>query len=92
MQLAELTKFKVEGLPPEVRAEIDQWLVDREFHFTAALAAELRERGFLAIGPGAIRRYAKKIKRERAENRFRIARERMAIELEVSRKRLREES
>jgi len=84
--LATQSKFKIEALPPAVRAEVDQWLIDRDFHFILELATKLRARGF-DIGEGGVRRYAKKLQRERKEERLELARTRMAIELEAARKR-----
>jgi hypothetical protein len=83
------SKYKVEALPPAVRAEIDQWLIERDFHNSHKLAAELRARGF-DIGAGGMLRYARKLERERKEERLELARTRMAIELEGARKRRRE--
>ena len=42
--LATQSKFKVEVLPPAVRAEVDQWPIDRDFHYSYKLAAELLAR------------------------------------------------
>lgn len=84
--MATQSKFKIEALPPAVRAEVDQWLIDRDFHFILELATKLRARGF-DIGEGGVRRYAKKLQRERKEERLELARTRMAIELEAARKR-----
>jgi hypothetical protein len=69
-----------------VRAEVDQWLIDRDFHSTLERATKLRARGF-DVGEGAVRRYAKKLQRDRKEERLELARTRMAIELEAARKR-----
>jgi uncharacterized protein DUF3486 len=84
--LGSQSKFKVEALPPAVRAEVDRRLVDCDFHFILDLATELRGRGF-DIGEGAMRRYANKLQRERKEERSELARTRLAIALEAARKR-----
>jgi hypothetical protein len=82
-ELGTQTKFKAELLPPAVREEMDRWLIDREFHNSHKLAAELRARGF-DIGNGAMARYAGKLRRERQEERSELARTRLAIELEAA--------
>jgi hypothetical protein len=62
-------KYKIEALPAAVQAEIDQWLIDRQFRFPHKLAGELKARGF-DVGESSVRRYAIQLSNRQRQERI----------------------
>jgi len=65
----------IDRLPEPVRREIDRRLIDNAFSGYAALADELRKRGYYRVSKSGLHRYGQQI-----ERRIQIARVREQIE------------